>query len=526
MFTSIPILATMVLQVELAPWKVAAANYADAACSSTLLMVLICGATAANVSVENSSIPAFASVLVGSFFAVGVVAIMASAYYYFKPFPMYPFFICHHRVGAQAQARLLKMMLTSKTGRLVLTDTDDLTELDSLFDTVKTQVHHLRGTLSRPWCAGEIVTAFMWRKQITAVVTDSFVPPNEKAYADMAKYLDLSSCSLNPFGITNDSVASAYRNLMSDDVNKVHLRSDVRGIARFQHVSDFLSDSEAVSAEGIETDVLASAEPLPMEPRAVLISSEPGNDEALATALILLQKIELQLKDFVPEGVRVIDEYAGDDGAMLRAVEASRALLVLLSLGTLAAPEQVTAIEQIMLSIEKAENAGLPPPAAIFMSLPGFQFPADEFYSEKVPKLLAEPAVLPQVQDVSQGQGPGARIRSFFQQGAVQFSVGASERIIEAQILEVVFRVPRSEEQGDAKGREEHDVKEGTSEQGDGDTIPAVIHFCVFPAVRLHIRAARICISPKRDPADPGSAPARILILLPEGRSDCCRHAG
>ncbi|CAK0804184.1 unnamed protein product, partial [Prorocentrum cordatum] len=183
-FTSILILATMVVQVELAPWKVAAANYADAACSSTLLMILICGATAANVSVENSSIPAFASVLVGFFFAVGVVAIMASAYYYFKPFPMYPFFICHHRVGAQAQARLLKMLLTSKTGRPVLTDTDDLTELDSLFDTVKTQVHHLvvyltRDTLSRPWCAGEIVTALMWRKQITAVVTDSFVPPNE-----------------------------------------------------------------------------------------------------------------------------------------------------------------------------------------------------------------------------------------------------------------------------------------------------------------------------------------------------------
>ncbi|CAK0866538.1 unnamed protein product [Prorocentrum cordatum] len=226
MFISILIIATMVLPVELAPWKVAPANYADAACSSTLLMVLICGATAANVSVENSSIPAFASVFVGFFFAVGVVAIMASVYYYFKPFPMYPSFFCHHRVGAQAQARLLKMMLTSKTGRPVFTDTDDLTQLDSLFDTVKTQVHHLvvsltRDTLSMPWCAGEIVTAFMWRKQITAVVTDSFVPPNEKAYADMAKNLDLSSCSLNPFGITNDSVASAYRSHMSHDVNKV-----------------------------------------------------------------------------------------------------------------------------------------------------------------------------------------------------------------------------------------------------------------------------------------------------------------
>ncbi|CAK0866539.1 unnamed protein product [Prorocentrum cordatum] len=115
---------------------------------------------------------------------------------------------------------------------------------------------------------------------------------------------------------------------------------------------------------------------------------------------------------------------------MLRAVEASRALLVLLSQGTLAAPEQITAIEQIVLSIEKAENAGLPPPSAISMSLPGFQFPADEFYSEKVPKLLAEKDVLPQVQEASQGQVPGTRIRSFFQQGAVQFSVGASERTI------------------------------------------------------------------------------------------------
>ncbi|CAK0840290.1 unnamed protein product [Prorocentrum cordatum] len=447
--TSVLILATMVLQVELAPWKLAAANYADAACSSTLLMVLICGAMAANVDVQNSSIPAFASVLVGFFFAVGAVLVAASAFYYFKPFPTYAFFICHHREGAQAQARLLKMILTSKTGQPVLTDTDDLMQLDSLFDTVKTQVHHLvvyltRDTLSRPWCAGEIVTALMWRRRVTAVVTDSFVPPNDVDYADMAKYLDLSSCSLNAFGITTDSVATAYRSLMSDDVQKVHMRSGVKGMARFEEVTNFLSDCQEVSAASNETEAKASAEALPREPRAVLISSEPGNDE-----------IQPQLKGLVPEGVRVIDEYARDEGAIVNAVAAARALLVLLSPGTLAASEQITAIEQIMLSIEKAGNEGVPPPAAVSVAW-GFQVPSDEYYNEKIRR-------------VSQGgQKSAALIRSFFQQGAVQFSVGASEQILEAQVSELVLRVSRAEAQEGPKEQAEHGAEGEHSAQGQG----------------------------------------------------------
>ena len=66
--------------------------------------------------------------------------------------------VFHDEADAAAQARLIKVQLQVKTGKSVFIDSDDLTELDSLFDLVRCKVarlivYHTRDTLTRPWCA-------------------------------------------------------------------------------------------------------------------------------------------------------------------------------------------------------------------------------------------------------------------------------------------------------------------------------------------------------------------------------------
>jgi hypothetical protein len=194
------------IMLELSPWRLPIANLCDALCSSALVLLLLCGTMATDFDVESSSsLQIFGVGLFCLFFLIGLGVIAMAVYYHFKPSPQYAYFICHHKAGAQAQARLLKLMLTANTGKSVFIDSDDLKELDSLFDIVKVSVKHLvvyltRETLSRPWCAGEIVTALAWSKELTAVVTPSFVPPSEEQLADPDSFLDLSSCSLAPYG--------------------------------------------------------------------------------------------------------------------------------------------------------------------------------------------------------------------------------------------------------------------------------------------------------------------------------------
>eukprot|EP00971_Amphidinium_carterae_P299503 5950472-Amphidinium_carterae.1 len=92
----------------------------------------------------------------------------------------YHFFICHHKADAAAQARYLKMVLQQLKTVHVFIDSDDLRDLDSLFDTIRTSVKNLvlyltAETLLRPWCVAEVVTSTNAKVQILPVQTPEFL---------------------------------------------------------------------------------------------------------------------------------------------------------------------------------------------------------------------------------------------------------------------------------------------------------------------------------------------------------------
>ena len=89
------------------------------------------------------------------------------------------------------------------------------------FETVARRTDHVivyltRDTLSRPWCAGEVVTAFRGKGKIrmSAVICPSFLPPTDLELRNLDSYLDMTGCSLCEYGILLDEVAEAFRSLL------------------------------------------------------------------------------------------------------------------------------------------------------------------------------------------------------------------------------------------------------------------------------------------------------------------------
>merc|ERR1740121_2434647 len=106
---------------------------------------------------------------------------------------------------------MMKVVLTSR-GQSCFIDSDDLMDLDKLFDIVKTSLEHLailltREVLMRPWCAGEIATSTKKRIKMTCIHVPGFLPPTEDQLEDLANYLDLSSTTLTQYGISFAHIA-------------------------------------------------------------------------------------------------------------------------------------------------------------------------------------------------------------------------------------------------------------------------------------------------------------------------------
>lgn len=96
-----------------------------------------------------------------------------------QPGMVYAAFLCHHKVGCGVGARLMKLELEHLLRSPVFLDSDNLEDLDTLLDTVRCVVRNLvvlltDQTLSRPWCAGEIGTAFRNAVRMIPVAFDNY----------------------------------------------------------------------------------------------------------------------------------------------------------------------------------------------------------------------------------------------------------------------------------------------------------------------------------------------------------------
>jgi hypothetical protein len=99
-----------------------------------------------------------------------------------KLFPQkfYGVFLSHHKGAAAVLSRWCKLMFQAQTNAIIFLDSDELNDLNLLFNVVAWETLNFvllwtSQTVLRPWCAGEIVSAWA-RKVHTVVVLCEQVP--------------------------------------------------------------------------------------------------------------------------------------------------------------------------------------------------------------------------------------------------------------------------------------------------------------------------------------------------------------
>eukprot|EP00403_Amphidinium_massartii_P033208 CAMPEP_0178447836 /NCGR_PEP_ID=MMETSP0689_2-20121128/41642_1 /TAXON_ID=160604 /ORGANISM="Amphidinium massartii, Strain CS-259" /LENGTH=1568 /DNA_ID=CAMNT_0020072939 /DNA_START=10 /DNA_END=4713 /DNA_ORIENTATION=- len=421
------VLFFLVVQMSLQPWRTFTVNLFDANLSAMLVLVLVCGTASSNITAKEESIMWLGTII----FAVVIVAILATFFKVaidrFRPANLFDGFICHHKAGAAAQVRYLKICLVAKGKHRIFIDTDDLQNLDGLFDTVRTRIRRLivylsKGTLARPWCCGEVVTAYVNRVPTVVVYARDFVMYERRSKDDWSELLDFRNSCLLQYGISIENVVQAYKWLLEGSLTMIHLRTSIHGRAKIQAAAcDLLTTSLAVpqrsSIDGSTKD-------------ALVISSDPNDDEASATAGILLAKITERTSQLNLGSLYCLcDVEVTDDDAnqLAQLIQFARANIVLLT------PQSMQSLLQLRIIIEAVGYGAF---NIIPVSTPLYSFPTETYYAHVLPPLAAQ--ATNKDLDIAI-----TAVRTFFKTIAVFFGTHSVEKVLEAQALEIFNRIPK-----------------------------------------------------------------------------------
>merc|ERR1712151_142416 len=147
-------------------------------------------------------------------------------------------------------------------------------------------------------------------------------------------------------------------------------------------------------------------------------------------------KLEAGLESVVPAGICCLCDYDSSRSSTLESVSSSRALIVLLSPGTLASPEQLALAAW---ATRKRQDAGMPD--VIPVNIPGFVFPTEEFFQQTSPKMFRTSAGVKfgfaESNDFVQS------LRQFFWSTRTALSTHASEKVLDHEVQERLSRMRR-----------------------------------------------------------------------------------
>uniref|UniRef100_A0A6U9URZ9 TIR domain-containing protein n=1 Tax=Zooxanthella nutricula TaxID=1333877 RepID=A0A6U9URZ9_9DINO len=434
-----------VVQAILTPWRTYWVNIMDACLTAMLQCFLLLGAMVTKAEISEATVGTLGQVAVSLFLLGILVAVCVAIVMRFFPQPFYHYFICHHKAHSAAQARLLKLLIVGKTKKKVFIDSDDLVDLDTLFDTVKSKVGTLlvyltRDTLTRPWCAGEVFMAIHCKVKVTAIRTSGFEEPSEKQLSNLEEYIDLTSCNLARFSIELPKVADAFRLLIDKGVTDTETIPVGYSIeASLPEVVQWLVSSKQASQHAMSTTFKQDSLPA----KGLLISVDPRDDEACAAAAVLRHYMMPSLVGFMSASdVAILSRDVADWTQLVQASTTARAVVAVCSAGTMSCDEQLLVIVEAVGASTEEESSNAPKdplsagkkvdgPACIPLSLPSFTFPNAEYFEAFREKALfhdPDYAV--------------ANIKKLFMSICVYFPVHAADRVLVTQATAVVSRVP------------------------------------------------------------------------------------
>jgi len=446
-------------QSVLWPWRSNILNVADALACLILLVIVVCGSLGMNDTDGSSLIQMVDGALAAFLFGMLCVACALGLHERLTR-QKYQFFICHHKAEAAAQARYLKLVLQQLKGVSVFIDSDDLRDLDALFDTIKTSVQQLvlyltAGTLRRPWCVGEVVTSMKAKIRILPVHTKTFSDLT-LGYIEEIVLDVVDGSELMNFEIGLQDAREALRNLIALPV--VQLRAE-KGSSRFYRLGhDILRGStknsmtlgqsclsnphmnKASSAGGVRTtasltkptsSVERGTRWLPSSSSSyggqVLVSTLPGNDEALATGGI----IKLVIGERIFRAHNAIVSLLEDDVGYVDRVGdmacTALAIVTVLTPGTLQSAEQIRVISVASSFI----NSGVAETCLIPVTTPGFEFPHSDYYRYALSHVYPD-GILCDAEDV---------VKSFFRLISIFLPTHESQQVLETSCVAIMERL-------------------------------------------------------------------------------------
>ncbi|CAK9062829.1 Metabotropic glutamate receptor 7 (mGluR7) [Durusdinium trenchii] len=442
------------LQVRVWPWRTEQANYADLVMTSLLQVVLLGAAPLLEIDEANSTeiLGWLLCVAVLGPFLAGIGAICYSIWRHFQPSNVFGMFLCHHKGGAGSLCRLIKLLISRHSNCNVFLDSDQLEDLDLIFDTIRANTKSVvivltPELLKRMWCAGEIVTAFKNKVTTVPLICDGFVPLTaETLEAIPDVWTAQQKQILANYGITMDDVKQAYV-WVRDELSPLTL-------SRFgpqQQREDVVV--EIVQRAKVAMKVFRSNAPTGGKVKArILITGSVTDAEALAT----LEVFQI----LVQNHLRVECAMVRSSKELLAHKPYAHYFVVLFSRGMLRDPR----FAQILLSTgagkEVEEGAEEKHLEIVTVSADtGFEFPSAEFYKEL------------EMQGLGEGLGPESgptlakAYRALLNVLALPLSPLGSEGLLEKQVSEISRRFRRYKDPASAIAMDnEEDLKHG----GDG----------------------------------------------------------
>ena len=222
-FMATILISSLALQVRLLPWRTKLANVADAIITALLLLFLVGVAPLLDVERAEAAnlLQLVICIIMIAPFAAGIIFLGILGYGLLRRKTAFSIFFCHHKGGAGSLCRLMKIWIAKHSNVLVFLDSDQATDLDLIFDTIRAKTANLVPVLTqeglrRIWCAGEIVTAYKNSVKVLPLICDDFVHFTDHQVEDLGRQWSQSDQNfLANHGISMNDVKETYMWLRS-----------------------------------------------------------------------------------------------------------------------------------------------------------------------------------------------------------------------------------------------------------------------------------------------------------------------
>ncbi|CAE8591418.1 unnamed protein product [Polarella glacialis] len=420
------------------PWRILECNYLEASLLAGMAVCISMG----SLFLEDVDVDSVMQFCLGLFTAMillisGVLVWGFTKFLrakYRKPFQ---YFLCHHKTGAGAFARLLKCELSRMNAvkAKVFVDCDDLQDLTQLFGYVGFETEHLiilgtKDILTRKWCMGEVTTGRLHKINTVVVALPNYEPPSETLVQEYQVHVP-DVTELAAHGISLAAVQETLRWMR--ELPRIELLGTLdstltRSLCK-ELVVMRVSPGSMVK-NSVQLGCEAEDEPdkearlanrmIQYNGSKVAILVDYKNMEAVATALVLQLMVSPLLMSV---GGMVPYIMAADEEAM----PTVRILVVICSQGCFANPE----IAKVLLSSAALSFTVLP-----IIAEDSFRIPTKDFYDEA----LASAGTTSMSRKLSRA----AVIKQIFQEIAVAFQpqgYSASVQDLEVKAKTIAFRL-------------------------------------------------------------------------------------